>query len=124
MSWTTVGEIVSRYAAGYYPYLDRRTDRFYWDQLPNRAIIPITANGENKATGILRRIRPAYVMKEDQQFDQVLSKLSDDAFRTPASPSWVRGEVLAVYSTLQKHGLIRTTEAYRDGHLVGGLLGI
>jgi guanidinoacetate N-methyltransferase len=120
----SVGDIVSRYLNGYYPYLDRETNGFYWDQQTSRAILPINQASGLKARKILEKSKPVFTIMENSHFEEVVTKLSEDATRSKSSPSWVRGEVKEIYSVLNEYGLINTIEAHHEGRLVGGLLGI
>jgi leucyl/phenylalanyl-tRNA--protein transferase len=118
----TALDILSRYAAGYFPLYDLE-DRFYWERLPVRAIIPLNAQAAATARRIAARPRNKFILRHTAAVEQVLAALQD---RSVKPDTWVRREVAAIYRLLHTAGLLQTTEAYdrATGRLAGALLGL
>jgi leucyl/phenylalanyl-tRNA--protein transferase len=115
-------EILSYYAAGYFPLYDL-ADRFYWERLPIRAVIPVTDENVAKAHAMARRPRKKYLLRRNTSLSEIITHLQDPRVK---ENSWVRSEVVAIYRTLDDAGLLQTIEAF-DVHtdrLAGGLLGL
>jgi leucyl/phenylalanyl-tRNA--protein transferase len=119
---THAAEIVSYYAAGYFPLYDME-DRFYWERLPIRAVIPVTAENVAAARRLGKRARKKYELRRTTAVSEVIAILQDPRVK---ENSWVRAEVVRIYRSLHEAGLLQTIEADEigSGKLVGGLLGL
>jgi leucyl/phenylalanyl-tRNA--protein transferase len=53
--------------------------------------------------------------------ETVLGHLSDEQVKPE---TWVRGPVLALYRNLERHGFLRTIEAFENGTVAGAVLAI
>lgn len=113
--------ILSKYLDGYYVMYDRGRGRFFWDRESYRAIIPLDEDSEKKAVRMLSRIKPPFDIVEDHNTDAVLATLADDRVKRH---SWLRGEVLQIYSAFREHGHLKTIEAVKHGRLAGAILAI
>jgi leucyl/phenylalanyl-tRNA--protein transferase len=119
-------EVVSRYVAGYFPLYDP-WDRFYWERLAVRAVVPVNAATAAKAQRLARRAAKRFEIRYTTAPSQVIHLLRDTAVGGVKEHSWVRGEVLQIYAVLLEAGLLQTIEAWAPGpggRLVGGLVGI
>jgi leucyl/phenylalanyl-tRNA--protein transferase len=119
---TDILEIVSRYAAGYFPLYDE-DGRFYWERLSVRAVIPVHDQTLARAKRLARRGKKRFEIRRTTAVDDVIEQLKSE---TVKADSWVREDVIAIYHALQKAGMLRTVEAWdpATGALVGALLGI
>lgn len=120
-----VVEIVGRYATGWFPLFDER-DRFYWERLEERAVLPLDGHAGQavtRARQIGRRGLKRFDIRFTTAVDEVLRQL-----QTVRPNSWVKGEVVQIYQALHEAGMLRTVEAWKtvagEEILVGGLLGI
>ena len=123
-----VMEIVSRYAAGYFPLYDLE-GRFYWERLGVRAVLPVNATTAARAGQLMRRSRGLFEMRYTTAVAEVIAHLRDAGEGGVKSNSWVRGEVIRIYEALHEAGLLQTVEAWqvageKGPRLVGALLGI
>lgn len=116
-----VGEILGKYLEGYFPYFDRKHNCFYWKRDPERAIVALTPETNRRSEELLEKSHPKCTFQENRRYSEVIGRLADDAIKPQ---TWVRGEVLDVYRTLNDHGFLVTIEAIRDGQLLGALLGV
>src|SRR5438094_375427 len=118
----SVIEILSRYAAGYFPLYDL-DNHFYWERLPIRAIIPVNAEAVDAARRIGRRSRKKFMVRHTTAVEQVIELVQDPRVKPR---TWVHSEVVAIYRALHGAGLLQTIEAYdaATGRLAGGLLGL
>jgi leucyl/phenylalanyl-tRNA--protein transferase len=112
---------MGRYAAGYFPLYDV-DDHFYWERLPIRAMIPLSAQNVARARKLGKRPRKRFVIRFNSAVDEVIAILQNPRVK---ENTWVRREVVEIYRVLRAAGLLRTVEAYdQRGELAGGLLGL
>jgi leucyl/phenylalanyl-tRNA---protein transferase len=121
-SHPTAADVLSRYAAGYFPLYDL-DDHFYWERLPIRAMIPLTSETEVRAKKLAQRPHKKYVIRYTTAVEQVVEHLADPGVKPR---SWVKSEVVAIYRALYAAGLLQTIEAYdrTTNALAGALLGL
>jgi guanidinoacetate N-methyltransferase len=120
VSTHTLDEALARYRLGFYPYFDRKHNAFYWDRAESRAVIPLSAEVDARASLMLADSDPSIEVYYDHQPQQVITDLADETLR---SDTWVKSDVVKLYRMLVQSGHGHTIEAYdTDGALVGGLL--
>ena len=115
-----VYEIVTRYAAGFFPLYDEQGN-FYWERLALRAVIPVNAHTARRAKQLARRGRKRFEIRYTTAVEEIIADLRRQEIKPR---SWVQEEVVAIYRTLHNAGLLRTVEAWQGEKLVGALLGI
>jgi leucyl/phenylalanyl-tRNA--protein transferase len=115
-------EVLSRYAAGYFPLYDP-FGRFYWERLSIRAFIPINDQTLARARQVGQRKKNTFELRYTTAVDEVIQHLRAEQVKPN---SWVREHVVAIYKALHAAGLLQTIEAYdrKTGQLAGGLLGL
>jgi len=111
---------LARYAEGFFPYFDRKIERYYWDRDVDRAVILLGEDARRVAARERRRLTQ-FTLRADHDLEGVLALISDPLVR---SDTWAVGKVLDVYRRLHVAGYVHTFEAYADEHLVGGLIGV
>lgn len=111
--------ILERYSEGYYPYFDRKIEKFYWDRESTRTVIELTDSVRAIALRELRRQRVRFEVYGNRDFDGLLSMLADETVRPE---TWVKGKVIDVYRVLHASGHANSVEAYHHGKLAGGVL--
>jgi leucyl/phenylalanyl-tRNA--protein transferase len=114
--------ILVRYATGFFPLYDP-ANRFYWERLPVRAVIPVSDEALAAADRLSRRARRRFTLRRTHNIPALVGHLRDEAVKPR---TWVRAEVVALYRALHEVGLLSTIEAYdaATGELAGGLLGL
>lgn len=114
--------ILVRYATGFFPLYDP-ANRFYWERLPVRAVIPVNDDTLKAADKLSRRSRHRFTLRRTHNVPAIVTLLRDPAVKPR---TWVRAEVVALYRALQQVGLLSTIEAYDTvtGELAGALLGL
>jgi leucyl/phenylalanyl-tRNA--protein transferase len=115
-------DIVSRYAAGYFPLYDEEGN-FYWERQAVRAVIPVNEATVARARRLARRARKRFEIRYTTSIEEVIRQLQREEIK---KQSWVKEEVVAIYRTLHKNGMLRTVEAWNPatGELQGALLGL
>jgi leucyl/phenylalanyl-tRNA--protein transferase len=113
-------EVITRYTSGFFPLYDVR-GRFYWERLSVRAVIPVDEEAVKKADHMTRRSRGKFEIRYGTAVEQVIAHLRSEEVK---EDSWVKEEVVNIYRSLHRAGILQTVEAWQDGHLVGGLIGI
>ena len=114
-----VAHILERYSEGYYPYYDRKIDKFYWDREGHRTIVELTQSASTIALRELRKQRVKFEVHGNRDFHGLLSLLADESIR---AETWVKGKVIEVYRVLHGSGRVHSIEAYHGGKLAGGVL--
>jgi leucyl/phenylalanyl-tRNA---protein transferase len=114
--------IVSKLRNGYYPNSDKETRRFFWDRDEHvRYVIRPDPETSRAASRMLAKYARQFELRFDTAFESVLGCLMHPLI---LRDSWITEEVAQVYRVLHLAGYVRTIEAFVDGKLVGGLLGI
>ena len=115
-AWSLTG-----YMNGHFPLYDLR-DRFYWERLPERAVLPINAETARRAASLSRRAHKRFTFHKNRHFAACIKHLQDPRIK---EYSWVRAEVVRIYKALRSAGVLLTLEALNArGQLAGGLVGI
>ncbi len=117
---TDLMEVVTRYAAGYFPLYDA-AGRFYWERPNLRAILPVNPETVERADRLSRRHHKKFQIRYTTAIDTVIGHLRDESIK---QNSWVKKEVVAIYAAFRAAGLLQTVEAWRGNQLAGALLGI
>jgi leucyl/phenylalanyl-tRNA--protein transferase len=114
-------EVVDRYLRGYVLF-GRETGRLAkleWQSFDARAI----ATAETfKVPSRLRRLRRngGLEVRFDQDFQEVAKACQEGR----SDWTWLTDDLIGVYRMMHEQGLAATVGTYRDGRLVGGLLGL
>ncbi|MGN6370242.1 MAG: hypothetical protein ACTHN5_18455 [Phycisphaerae bacterium] len=118
----SAAEILARYAGGWFPLYDL-AERFYWERLSIRAVLPVTSEMAAHAKRMAKREGKRFEIRYTTAVEAVILALRDESVKPR---SWVRAEVVSIYRTLHRAGLLQTIEAWdrERGVIVGGLVGI
>ena len=109
------------YLQGYFPLYDM-FNRFYWERLPERAVLPVNAETVGRARAMGRRPGKKFTLEKNRRFKECIRHLQNPRVK---EYSWVRAEVVRMYEALRSAGLLVTVEALdRQGKLAGGLVAI
>ncbi|MEM9029217.1 MAG: leucyl/phenylalanyl-tRNA--protein transferase [Pseudomonadota bacterium] len=117
-----VHELLNAYANGVFPMAASATSPELYLQDPDwRGIIPL--DGVVVPRRLARTIRQApFEIHVDRDFDAVISGCA--AEKPGRDSTWINREIRQLYRALFDRGHCHTVEAWRDGHLVGGLYGV
>lgn len=117
----TAGEVVDRYMRGYVLF-GRETGRLAkleWQSFDARAIA--TAETFRVPSRLRRQRRNSGL---EVRFDQDFNEVAKACQEGRSDWTWLTDDLIDVYRMLFEQGLAATVGTYRDGKLVGGLLGL
>ncbi|MFC3834746.1 MULTISPECIES: leucyl/phenylalanyl-tRNA--protein transferase [Deinococcus] len=120
---TTTREVARGYARG--AFLMDNGDGVQWYSVDRRAVVPLTREGGLHISRRLARELKHFEPRIDTSFEEVLAGCRG---HLPGSPprdgEWISPELADLYRHLHGTGLVHSFEAWRDGELAGGVLGI
>lgn len=126
--WLTHPDPLTRQVARAYAqgaFLMDNGDGVQFYSVEERAIVPLTEEGGLHVARRLRRDLRHFTYRVDTNFDAVLAGCRG---QLPGSPprdgEWISDDLTAIYGHLHATGLAHSFEAYRDGELAGGVLGL
>ncbi|BDA84498.1 leucyl/phenylalanyl-tRNA--protein transferase [Aureimonas sp. SA4125] len=118
----TPGILLKAYACGIFPMAENADDPgLFWIDPEERGIIPLDSFHVSRSLRKTIR-RGTFEMRYDSAFPAVI-----DACAEPApgrANTWINAEIRKLYLQLFQNGNAHSVEAWRDGHLVGGLYGV
>jgi leucyl/phenylalanyl-tRNA---protein transferase len=117
----TAGEVVDRYMRGYVLF-GRETGhlaKLEWQSFDARAIA--TAETFRVPSRLRRQRRNSGL---EVRFDQDFNEVAKACQEGRSDWTWLTDDLIDVYRMLFEQGLAATVGTYRDGELVGGLLGL
>ena len=113
--------LIAAYRRGFFPMADGESQEVYWYQPDPRGIIPLDQFRVPESLG--RRVRSGrFKVTVDACFEQTMRECSKA--RSDENGSWMTDRLLAAYCDLHDRGAAHSLEAWRAGHLVGGLYGV
>jgi leucyl/phenylalanyl-tRNA--protein transferase len=86
-----------------------------------RAVLPVNAHSAATARRMARRSERRFELRDTTAVEDVIAQLRTDEVK---HRTWVKEEVVAIYRALHRARMLRTIEAWRNGRMVGALLGI
>ncbi len=107
--------MLAGYRSGLFPMPYRR--RLAWLSPDPRGVLPMDRLHVSRS---LRRSARGVVVSVDQAFEDVLQMCADPA----RSGAWITPDYAAAYRALHALGWAHAVEVWREGHLIGGLLGV
>ena len=108
--------VVQAYAQGIFPMAEE-SGEINWYAPDPRAIL------EHERLHVSRSLKATlrkniYEVRMDTAFEQVMRRCGQ------RQESWINEEFIQTYTYLYTKGLAHSVEAWREGHLVGGLYGV
>ena len=112
------GTLLAAYRRGLFPMPSgNEGDPMYWFCPVRRGVLPVTGM---VVTRSLRRAARDFEIRVDTAFAEVV-----DACADPRRPQgWIDADIRTAYLRLHELGWAHSVEAWRDGHLAGGLYGV
>ena len=119
MMTLTPDMVLQAYRAGFFPMAPcRESAEIRWYDPDIRGVLPI--GGLHVPKRLRRTVKKqVYRITFDWAFAEVMRKCS-----SARSDTWINDEIIALYTELYHQGFAHSVEAWKDGHLVGGLYGI
>ncbi|AXS40279.1 leucyl/phenylalanyl-tRNA--protein transferase [Breoghania sp. L-A4] len=114
--------LLKAYACGIFPMAESADDpELFWIEPDLRGVLPLDA------FHVPRRLRRTvradhFEIRVDHDFDAVINGCAAPA--PGRRKTWINRPIRRLYGELFELGHCHTVEAWRDGHLVGGLYGI
>ncbi len=118
----TPATVLRAYAAGLFPMAeDARDDALFWVDPERRGVFPL--DGLHISRSLAKTVRAnVFSVVVDHDFDAVVAACAEP--RAADAATWINAPIRALFGDLFRQGHVHTVEAYRDGHLVGGLYGL
>ncbi|WP_214367071.1 leucyl/phenylalanyl-tRNA--protein transferase [Pseudonocardia sp. H11422] len=119
----TPESFLAQYRAGRFPYAGR-WGRIVWKDPEQRAIVPVDERLHipRSVAKLLRR--ESFEIRYDTAFGEVVRHCATVQGRAVHWTPWLTPEVQRVFLRLHELGYAHSTEAWRDGRLVGGEFGV
>ena len=109
------GTLLAAYRAGIFPMPEGATTG--WWCPAHRGVLRLA---DLRVSRSLRASVRRFEIRVDTAFDEVLAACAD-----PRRPyGWIDRRIAAAYTELHRLGWAHSVEAWRDGHLAGGLYGV
>lgn len=114
--------LLSAYAAGIFPMAESADDpELFWVDPRRRGVLPLDAFHVPRR---LRRVvrHGAFAIRCDTAFEAVMRGCAETTEKRPNT--WINDKIVHLYAALFARGAAHSVEAWRDGHLAGGLYGV
>jgi leucyl/phenylalanyl-tRNA---protein transferase len=117
--WVHVAEYWrSLYAQGFFPMADGAEGQVQWYAARAPAVLPLD-EGFHIPRSLAKHMRKtAYETRWNTAFEQVLEACAD------RPDVWISAELKGMYRVMRAVGMVHSFEAWLDGRLVGGVLGL
>ena len=114
--------LLKAYGCGIFPMAENADDAdMFWVDPNERGIIPLDAFHIPRS--LRKTIRQGdFEMRYDSAFPAVLDSCAEPSPDRPQT--WINAEIRSLYLALFREGHAHSVEAWRGGHLVGGLYGV
>jgi leucyl/phenylalanyl-tRNA--protein transferase len=114
-----VATLYEAYAAGVFPMgvgVHGEPPLGWWSPDPRGVL----RHGDLKVSRSLRKVLPRFELRVDTAFAEVVRGCADPS----REGRWITDDIATAYGRLHDAGWAHSVEAWRDGHLVGGLYGV
>ncbi len=114
--------LLKAYATGVFPMAESADDpEIFWVRPETRGIIPLDAFHIPKSLAKTIR-RGTFEIGVDSDFSAIIDACAEQ--RPQRTSTWINGPIREAYARLFQIGHCHTVEAWREGHLAGGLYGV
>lgn len=116
----TAEDLLNAYINGIFPMAES-DGTLYWYSPDPRAVIPIDTYRPSRS---LRPVinKKVFEIRVNRDFEAVMRGCAGP--RSGEEGTWISEEIIKAYTELHQIGYAHSVEAYREGHLVGGLYGV
>jgi leucyl/phenylalanyl-tRNA--protein transferase len=111
--------LIRAYQNGIFPWYSKDDPIIWWSTNP-RLIMELD---DFKISKSLKKSMKKFEYKFNTNFHSVMQNCST-APRNDQNGTWIQGDTIEAYTTLNGMGIAHSVEAYLDGKLVGGLYGL
>ena len=114
--------LLKAYASGVFPMAESASDpEVFWVRPETRGVIPLDAfHVPHSLAKVIRQ--GLFELRIDSDFAGVIDACAEK--RSGRMSTWINGPIREAYTRLHRIGHAHSVEAWRDGHLVGGLYGV
>ncbi|MCA0274712.1 MAG: leucyl/phenylalanyl-tRNA--protein transferase [Proteobacteria bacterium] len=114
--------LLKAYASGVFPMAESASDpEVFWVRPETRGVIPL--DGFHIPHSLARTIRRGHFeIRVNSDFEGTIDACAEK--RSGRLSTWINGPIREAYTRLNRMGNAHSVEAWRDGHLVGGLYGV
>lgn len=117
----SVERLILAYRSGIFPWYDEGAPILWWSPDPRMVLFPVEFK-RSKSLRLLEQ-KGVFEIRFDCAFEEVIRRCAD--VRRPGQQgTWITQEMIGAYTALHRQGYAHSVEAYRDGHLAGGLYGV
>jgi leucyl/phenylalanyl-tRNA--protein transferase len=109
------------YRMGIFPWYSEGEPILWWSPNPRLVLYPKEFRPSRSLLKIIRR--GVFTVTGDQCFDEVMSACGRIR-RESGEGTWILPEMIEAYGRLHRSGYAHSVEAWREGHLAGGLYGV
>ncbi|BCH32480.1 leucyl/phenylalanyl-tRNA--protein transferase [Mesorhizobium sp. L-8-10] len=114
--------LLKAYASGVFPMAESAADpEVFWVRPETRGIIPFDGFHVPKSLAKTMRKTP-FEVTFDYDFEATIDGCAER--RAERRSTWINAPIREAYVELHRRGHCHSVEAWRDGHLVGGLYGV
>src|SRR5215469_8636703 len=114
--------LLSAYSQGLFP-MANRAGRIQWYTAEPRGVIPLDSFHVPQTLRALVRKSPeegGFEIRINHDFEAIMRACG----KNREDGTWINDELIAAYVRLHKLGCAHSVEAWKDGHLAGGLYGV
>lgn len=114
--------LLKAYASGVFPMAESASDpEVFWVRPETRGVIPLDAF--HVPHSLAKTIRQGHFeLRINCDFEAVIDACAEK--RAGRLSTWINAPIREAYTRLHRIGHVHSVEAWRDGHLVGGLYGV
>jgi leucyl/phenylalanyl-tRNA--protein transferase len=115
-----VSFLLRAYASGIFPMADESGEISWYSPDPRGVLEHANLRVSRSLSATMRR--GYFTIRVDTAFEAVMRQCA--APRADHEGTWISEEFVQVYGQLHRLGFAHSVEAWRDGHLAGGLYGV
>lgn len=112
--------LLAAYSRGIFPWYNEGEPILWWSPDPRFVLFPEEVYISKTMRQVLRR--NIFRIHYDRSFDEVVKRCQGP--RKKQRGTWITPEMRDAYRNLHELGFAHSVEAWRDGHLAGGLYGV
>lgn len=112
--------LLAAYRRGIFPWFGEGEPILWWSPDPRMVLYPAEIRVSRSLRKALRR--GDHDIRVDTAFGAVMRACAEP--RPHQAGTWIVPEMIDAYAELHRRGHAHSVEAWRDGHLVGGLYGV
>jgi leucyl/phenylalanyl-tRNA---protein transferase len=116
----TAERLLEAYSKGIFPWYSEGQPVLWWSPDPRCVLVPQDIHVSKSLEKILKK--GTFKITFNKAFTEVIKKCAEPRNGNP--DTWITGEIIDAYSTLNHDGHILSIECWHNDSLVGGLYGV